>query len=332
MGKVSFTIAIIICLISHISKAQVISKKRTDVENDGFKGKIMQVEIAPYYSKKKSGQVGLIGNILKDERYHRIIKYDELGYKVEETQFCIDERFNEAINMKYTYIHDELGNAIVENHFNITGKLTETYTFKYDNKANLIEMNYFKPADKFRTRTNWKYDTSGRIIEIINYNSSFEVLDRSTFSFSETGKCYEAKLFNSKGKLICLCNYDENGNRIVSKKDKFSRRFFPYIIGYDGKSILANEKYYNSNKSPFKINSYDNNGILREISEFDSKNRIRYHIINDENGYFNSWSNSKGEKVGSSKNEYDSIGNITNQTIFYKSRPKFKMNWKYTYY
>ncbi len=332
MRKTSSLTALLIVLLSHISIAQYINRKTTDAEADGHKGKIKQVEIAPYYSKEKSGKVGIWGFILPNEQNHRMIKYDESGNKIEEIWFCIDERFYEVPNLKYIYKHDKFGNTIEEDHFNIKGNLTGRLSAKYDLNRNLLETNYFYPENKLRTKNSFKYDTIGRIIELSTYNSNLELIENNSFSYNPHGKCNEVKSVNSKGKIIGLYKYDENGNRIVNKNDKFSRRFFPWTMEYNTNGNVVGINYYNSKKSPYKKCIYREIGSLSEIKVYNPKYYPLYNITFDEAGNFSSFFDSKGEKTDSCQNEYDSYGNITKQTILYKNKPKFIMNWTYEYY
>ncbi len=207
-------ITIAVLLTCHNSFAQG-NNKKADALADGFKGKIKQVKQDVYKAKKKSGQI-VEGDRTRNNNY--LYKYDITGNLTEESRFDTDGK----LKSKFVWNYDDKGNRIEQNDYNEAGALVIKANYINDNKGNRIEMNVLDANGTVKGKQTYKYNMNGKCEEEINYNPEGQVEFKRTSVFDENGNCLEEtrEPLDMKGK-----------KKIVSKYNK---------------SLLTEQKVYNS--------------------------------------------------------------------------------------
>ena len=158
----------ILTILIAVFSITTIYAQETDVEKEGFKGKVKIVTQVNYDYVDNS----------KGEEYERyIIKYDSDGNTIEKNGHT-DRRG--TINQEHTYKYDSDGNKIDEIQYS-KGKLKKTC--KYDSYGNMIEESRYNSDGSLDYKWTFKYDEDGNKVEWIIYNSAGSLTDKYTYKY-----------------------------------------------------------------------------------------------------------------------------------------------------
>ena len=127
-----------------------------------------------------------------------IVKYNDIGRKVESSLFLYDEIGN---NIKSTfYEQDGSINFVLEKkynenqqlesqqHYESDGTASISWMFKYDNLGNNIEKNTFYISGELMYTNKRKYDTHNNMIEDIKYDNLGSVRSKEISQYNEKGR------------------------------------------------------------------------------------------------------------------------------------------------
>jgi len=177
---------ILTILISFFSITTIYAQE-TDVEMEGFKGKVKSVTQVTYDSD--------VDNSKLEEFERRIIKYDSDGNMIESVKYTDRGIFNQ----EHTYKYDPDGNKIDEIQYS-RGKLMKTC--KYDSDGNRIEeRRSYDSEGNSRRKDTYKYDSDGNRIEVISETRRGTVYISSSFKYDYDGNEIEESHYDSDGTL-----------------------------------------------------------------------------------------------------------------------------------
>lgn len=302
------TITLFISILFMIGCNTNKSKIETDLEKQGFKGKVKSIKSTTYKAMEKFGE------IQKGEEVDKLLSiFNEMGN--------FNERIyskNGKIDSKQTYIYNNQRNIIDKKEYDSDGNLKLQTTYDYDEKGNKIEENTF---GRFETKkTTYKYDDKGREVESL-ITFSFQGIDgsvelRITKEYDQKGNVIEEKNYNNRNQLSNrnIFTYDERGNRIkeifidLNTNESEEKNIYTYdknnkkieiqkyisknlsektTIKYDEKGNILEEHIIDFNRNTlFKI-VYKNNKIGNPIEKIYYNNEIPYLIEEIEIEYYN---------------------------------------------
>ena len=259
------------------------SKIETDLEKQGFKGKVKSIKSTTYEAIEKFGEIQKVEEISK-----LLSSFNEKGNFIEN---ILEE--NRKIDSKQTYIYNDQGNIIDKKEYDSEGNLKLQTTYNYDEKGNKLEENTF---GGFGTqKTTYKYDDKGREVESLitlsfqGINGSAEL--RITKEYDQKGNIIEEKNYNNHNKLSSkgIYTYDERGNKIkeifINLDSKKPEEKNIYIYDKNNNKIEV-QKYISGNLSEKTIIKYDEKGnILEEhITDFNKNMSFKIVYKNDKIG------------------------------------------------
>lgn len=302
------TITLFISILFMIGCNTNKSKIETDLEKQGFKGKVKSIKSTTYKAMEKFGE------IQKGEEVDKLLSiFNEMGNFTERIYSK-----NGKIDSKQTYIYNNQKNIIDKKEYDSDGILKLQTTYDYDEKGNKIEENTF---GRFETqKTTYKYDDKGREVESL-ITFSFQGIDgsvelRITKEYDQKGNVIEEKNYNNRNQLSNrnIFTYDERGNRIkeifidLNTNESEEKNIYTYdknnkkieiqkyisknlsektTIKYDEKGNILEEHIIDFNRNTlFKI-VYKNNKIGNPIEKIYYNNEIPYLIEEIEIEYYN---------------------------------------------
>ena len=259
------------------------SKTETDLEKQGFKGKVKSIKSTTYKAIEKFGEIE------KGEEVDKLLSiFNEMGNFTERIYSK-----NGKIDSKQTYIYNDQGNIIDKKEYDSDGNLKLQTTYNYDDNGNKIEENTF---GGYQTqKTTYKYDDKGREVESLmtlsfqGINGSAEL--RITKEYDQKGNIIEEKNYNNHNKLSSkgIYTYDERGNKIkeifINLDSKKPEEKNIYIYDKNNNKIEVQE-YISENLSEKTIIKYDEKGnILEEhITDFNKNMSFKIVYKNDKIG------------------------------------------------
>ena len=229
------------------------SKKKSDAEREGLRGKVKSVN-EKYYEEKRIF-FGLIsikvqfwdefkefnnnGNIIYEEKpsYHGGDYRDREFYKYNERGDCIEKIDSNYENgnkysylSRYEYIYDKKGNIREEKWYSYN-KLNYNYYYKYDDKGNCIEELSKGIKDSTFSKDIYKRDTNGQMIVWERYNKLGDFDSKLVYKLDESGNRIKVEyynedlnkeretiyIYNSEGDVIIEIHYDVKSKRTYSK-------------------------------------------------------------------------------------------------------------------
>jgi hypothetical protein len=245
MKKTALAFQLFFLLIYFNSYSQTLSARKTDIEKDGFKGKVFQAItnerlLAKYDEHGKKTEEITIQRLAgqdDEEDVKSTFTFDDKGNVVEKHDYRTDSEVNVLTTYKYdaagnrieekshetnivsTYEYDGFGNMIKKNVFDSLGQVINKYTFKYDEKGNMIEkVEYPYPNQPSRfSKNTYKYDEKGNMIEInLNNGAGSSFNSKTILKYDDKGGIIEQNRYNAGGKLDKTLStqyeYDKNGN------------------------------------------------------------------------------------------------------------------------
>ena len=239
MNKKTFVFAVVFAIVAFAAKAQKIP---SDVQNDGFHGKVKKVSEYIYDAEgtAKDPQKGMSLQITET-------KYDNYGNKKVITYFA-DE--NNVI-FKTRYKRDAIGNLILEQFINPDGDVIGRTYYSYDTKNVLTQMYVFDGETQLENRTRFVYDAQGRLVGknlCDNYN---DILDREVYELGYNNLPQKASVYNRQKQLVdeTIYEYDDH-NQVITATH----------FDYNGKEAEVTTTLYEY--------SYDDNGNWVERYEY----------------------------------------------------------------
>jgi hypothetical protein len=183
-----------------LPQAPIFKKLKSDVEDDGMKGKVKSVSLS---KEDLTGTWSVSGIKMSIEDF-----YDEKGNKIK--QIFYDYKGNPNEITVYGFIDGmRVSNSGTVNY---EDNPTITVPFAIGAKPNSVA----KPADtRYKTKYEYKYDENKRLKEIIRYRNNGEILRRTVFSYNGN-KLEEVWLDGEEGKSTfkSIETYDNKSNLI----------------------------------------------------------------------------------------------------------------------
>ena len=264
------------------------TKKKSDAEREGLRGKVKSVK-EKYYEEKRIF-FGLVpikeefwdeykefnnnGNIKYEEKpsYHGGNYRDREFYKYNERGDCVESIDSNYENgniytypCRYEYIYDKQGN-ISEKKWYSYNKLNYNYYYKYDDKGNCIEELFEELKDSTFSKYIFIRDTNGRMIVWERYIKFGDFLSKLVYTLDEDGNRIKEEYYNKEGnkenETIYIYNYEHDVIMEVNYDDKF-KRFYSKIYAYQ----------YDDNFNWIKRIEYKNDMSI----EYIIKRKIEYY-------------------------------------------------------
>lgn len=270
------TITLFISILFMIGCNTNKSKIETDLEKQGFKGKVKSIKSTTYKAMEKFGE------IQKGEEVDKLLSiFNEMGNFTERIYSK-----NGKIDSKRTYIYNNQRNIIDKKEYDSDGNLKLQTTYDYDEKGNKIEENTF---GRFETKkTTYKYDDKGREVESL-ITFSFQGIDgsvelRITKEYDQKGNVIEEKNYNNRNQLSNrnIFTYDERGNRIkeifIDLNTNESEEKNIYTYDKNNKKIEI-QKYISKNLSEKTTIKYDEKGNILEEHIIDFNRNTLFKIV-----------------------------------------------------
>jgi YD repeat-containing protein len=290
------TVILVSLLVSLPNYAALGQNKKTDVENDGLKGKVKSKRYNYYDAEKKDNKI--IKGRDKGEGY--LYEYDEKGNKIKNT----DIDTNGLLYSPTYYKHDEKGHLIEElspsdslhdgkriiYNYNEKGYINEEYeyigdslktlkqkvSYKYDDKGNLIERRT-SGNKSLLSKNIFKYDKANNLIEEDCYNWDSTIWSKHILFNDFDGRKIQCDVYKGDGNLESRVTYKYNdkGKEIewacYHKDGTLDRKD---ITIYDDKGVLQGQEWY------------DKRGLYRKYTyEFDKHGNWIKKIANENGKY-----------------------------------------------
>jgi len=235
-------IVVLLMAFAAVTLSANAQKIPSDVQNDGFRGKVKKVSEYIYDAEgtAKDPQKGMSLQITET-------KYDNYGNKKVITYFADENN----IIFKTRYKRDAIGNLILEQFINPDGDVIGRTYYSYDTKNVLTQMYVFDGETQLENRTLFVYDAQGRLIGknlCDNYN---DILDREVYELTYNGLPGKASVYNRQKQLVdeTLYEYDDHDQVITATH-----------FDYNGKDAEVSTTLYEY--------SYDNQGNWVERYEY----------------------------------------------------------------
>ena len=148
-------IVVLLMAFAAVTLSANAQKIPSDVQNDGFRGKVKKVSEYIYDAEgtAKDPQKGMSLQITET-------KYDNYGNKKVITYFADENN----IIFKTRYKRDAIGNLILEQFINPDGDVIGRTYYSYDTTNVLTQMYVFDGETQLENRTLFVYDAHGRLI------------------------------------------------------------------------------------------------------------------------------------------------------------------------
>lgn len=220
-------------------------KKKTDVEDEGLKGKVKSVRVYRYYSiDDKTFSINHLTMSKTDSSYHLKVNYDEkgnlLGWEGNKGEKLLTITFNKS-GYRYTATK-----------FNTDGIRTYLDSFFYDTKGNMIEDKGFAYRGDtllLACKNKYEFDSKGNMTKMFSYASTNEIGDKWLYKYDANGNQTEQTEYSPKGIFLQkrIYKYDDKGN--VSETSFYGDSLiFKNVYKYNDKGFVIEELHYSSDK------------------------------------------------------------------------------------
>lgn len=268
-----YTIILLLFGFSLFGFCQKNINNKNDLEKDGLKGKVKQVNV---YSNKTFTTKGASsasktyddkGYLVKSSSGYALALtdtfiYDAKGNLVEKKEYLKNVtslQYTKPVNLyrKFIYAYDEKSNRTEEvfyqykNNFYKDSTIIKS-TYKYDGEGNIIEKNI---NDSNIVQT-YKYDYKGNLLENYLYKPKNKLKLKRIFVYDTNGNQQELSVFTSSGKVKNKITYlyDDNGNKIEQKNHKpknwlSQERIVKQTYKYDDKGNIIEKAIYKADGS-----------------------------------------------------------------------------------
>lgn len=286
-SKAILIISLFVFIIFSLT-ANAQSKKKSDVESEGLRGKVKSVN-EKYYIEKRIF-FGLIP--IKEESSYEHKIYNKEGKLVFEKD--ISDFREDNWNISY-YKYNNRGNCIeqIDSSYEDGRAYSMLWqnTYNYDINGKIIE-EYSYLDGMFAGKYLYKYDKNGDYIEIISYKDEEDTIPtKEIFIRDNKGNIIESKKYSYFGDSRTIYKYDDKGNLIKDEyffqEDTISTgNLYKYNIENDiiekihfdnqtkTKYIALKFKYkYDSKGNWIKRTDYKEDGSIENII----KRKIKYY-------------------------------------------------------
>ncbi len=214
------------------STPTIISKK-TEVENDGYKGPVKSVKVTEFKIEEKDG-----GQV-KTQTSMIVTKYDKKGNKFEMLNFDSSGK----IERKTTYKYNEKGHRTEQLSFDTNGKTLRKITYKYDEIGNQTQQVYSYP--------------SGIIFRKITHSNGIKIdqlfHDNGKIRFKTISKFDEQGGFWTNEEV----GYDREGRALSQRSTRSAPRNPPRAIGkLDKRGLEVERLTYNYKREIIRKNLF----------------------------------------------------------------------------
>lgn len=320
MKSTTFLVSLLIFLSFQNCSAQQLQNKTTQVESDGYKGKVKQVKQGFYKAIETAGepQQGEIATEPVNENY--LYKYDETGKLIEDIYYNKDG----SINFRLTYKHDDNGLIIEKYRWNAEGVLENKFNFDFDSESKIIERRSYNAKGKIYYKSQFKYNANGKLIEKTSYANDDTFDGKETYTYNDSG--FVSKMIHENTTKLMVkgflpdsyyktYQYDEKGNKIEEEHGSSSNNEITKATWkYDDKRREIEANAYKPNgKLDYRTTwKYDDHGNQNEMNDYKSNGSLRNHYI--------------------FKYDYDTNGNWIKRTEFLNNKPTFITIREITYF
>ncbi len=167
-----------------------IGKIENDLAIENLKGKVKAViDTSFFYYSSAENLLDSVATINASYEKNGIIKYNDLGNRLETDYFKQESNFNKIVD------YDSVGNYVDQNYFAKKIK----HTFKYDDEMNLVEVGFYDFKGTYLNSVD-KYDILGHPLETIVYNPD------GSLSHTNTFKCE----YDSMGNWISIIVFENH--------------------------------------------------------------------------------------------------------------------------
>lgn len=256
--KISSLIVLFLSVFSVFSQNPFVRENnKTDVEREGLKGNVKQIEQNCFYAKEESGKIKKGENMKTvspiDVYGNYLFLFDKNGNKIEERwRDTASVQFSKTIN-----VYDEKGNNIETNAYNRSGTKIITKTVsRFDDKKNILELDSYEYDGTLKSKTVFTYDNNGKMVAAIEYNGDGSTSVKYKWSYNYRGSISEEQRLNKSGDLDSRITYvyDDKENKIEMKQYLKTDTTFYWkeVYKYDeggrmiGKDIDCFEKFQNT--------------------------------------------------------------------------------------
>jgi TonB family protein len=265
-------IQLLLCFALLLANGSVADKK-SDKQQDGFKGPVGSVRIEKAEIKNENGK-SVEGQRVRSEK----LRYSEKGELAERIYYNGDwissVRFfqNDTFGVKQEVVFERnhTANSAAQVTKPAEPQLAEKYVFKhvsqYDNKGNRIENAVFSEFDHPFGKDIYVFDDKGNNVEFKSYKENGRLVHKSTYTF------------NNKGAIATSTSYDETDKIIVEKRS--------YTHEFDGQGNwikqITSKVLANGKAEPFEVHyrtisyfppvgNFKEGGIVGGVSKEDAE-------------------------------------------------------------
>ncbi len=216
-------------------------------------------------------------------------KFDEFGNLTEELHYLNDTEVAEKLTFKYesdgelkeietTYsdgsksIQKRIrhGHELFIKTFDEDNRIEGEEVQKFDSKGNILERMVYDEDKTIQQKFTYEYDGKDLLKSIIEYGMKEEFIIKKNFEYNAGGQPVKELHFSERGKLFntIVSEYNDKGNLISQR----SGNSLLTRISYDDKGRKIKEETIDLSTGTtvaFKINTYDDIGLLSETISYD---------------------------------------------------------------
>ena len=213
MKKIIILILLTIVFLSCSTNKNDKNKIKTDLQNDGLKGKVKSV------SQHVSNVTEKFGEIIKMSGY-------ETCYNIQQYDLAPDKNFQILYNESGNVLEaDQLVSESLKKEYLSLGYDTIGFRniMKYDDKGNKIEWTTYERKNSIYSKVIYKYGLNNKLIEQIDYGKDGNVQYKRSFEYDKSQNKIAENNFNKDGELSYKSSYkyDEKNNLLEDIEIKF---------------------------------------------------------------------------------------------------------------
>ncbi len=204
-----------------------------------------------------------------------------------------------AINSKFTYTYDAMGNMISSTTFDSQKKTKATRESVFDKNGNEIERKIDDGKNPGFTKMLFTYDTDGNLIEtkiiskdnqvtaiqtisyvnglknkVISKDANSKVAEEINASYDASGRLVIEEKKNGSGSVVTKYKYDNNGNMIEMANNQW-KRYMSYNTNGD---LLEDKLYLPDGSRQFRVCfNYNSNRLQNEEIRYDTQDKPAFY-------------------------------------------------------
>lgn len=252
-----------LCLL--LSSLMIYSQNRkTDLQNEGLKGKVKSVRETPYRAIEEEGKIEK-GEIMKSKssRVAREIEDMYANIHVEYTlqggRMTMESyKENNSLENKFTYHYDEKRNKTEVKIYEENNSLDAKLVYYYDDKGNKTEIEVYRENGRLEGKVIYTYDDKGDMIGMDFYEDNL-IIYRFTYRNDDKGNVIEGEFYVGDIESKYTCHYDDKGSMIEQNwynSDGSLDSSHTYQYQYDDQNNWI-EKITYVNDKPIEITTRD---------------------------------------------------------------------------